>query len=158
MNSIKAGITKLKFLWRVLKWAPRLKSCSWDVKFWGPPIIYHPENLVIGKNVSINDNLWINAKGSVEIGDNVLIGPYVIIHSANHNFSLRDVPIQNQKHTTSKVVIEEGVWIGARATILPGVIIGRGAIIAAGAVVNHDVAPYTIVGGVPAEYINDRPQ
>ncbi|MCE5317098.1 MAG: acyltransferase [Parachlamydia sp.] len=158
MNFFRTVLTKSKFFWYALKWRPRLKSCYWDVKFWGPPRIYHPEHLVIGRHVSINDNFWVNAKGSVEIGDNVLIGPYVIIHSANHDFTLRDVPIRRQGHTLSKVVIEEGAWVGARATILPGVTIGRGAIIAAGAVVSRNVAPYTIAGGVPAEYLNDRPK
>lgn len=156
--SFSAVHEKLIFYFKALFLKLRLKRCFMDIKVRGKFTIYHPDSLSIGKSVAINDNFWVDAKGGVEIGDNVLIGPYVIIHSANHKFTLRSVPIREQKHTLSKVSIEEGVWIGARVTILPGVVIGQGAIIAAGAVVNHDVAPYTIVGGVPAEYISDRPQ
>jgi acetyltransferase-like isoleucine patch superfamily enzyme len=147
---------KATFLLRVLWWRPRLRSCPWDVQFWSWPRIHHPENLSIGRRVAINDDFWVNAKGTVEIGDHVLIGPSVIIHSANHNMDRRDIPIRDQGHTPAKVVIEENVWLGARVTVLPGVTVGRGAVVAAGAVVTKDVAPYTIVAGVPAKHLRDR--
>jgi hypothetical protein len=50
MDFLKAISNKIKFFWHAIQWVPRIKKCGWDVKFWGPPRIYHPENLVIGKN------------------------------------------------------------------------------------------------------------
>ncbi len=91
------------------------------------------------------------------IGDNVLIGPSVIIWSQNHKFSSRNLPISTQGYDYKKVEIGDDVWIAARATILPGVKIGHGAIICAGAVVTKDVEEYSIVAGVPATKKADRP-
>lgn len=149
-------IKQIKFLFLALIYKFKLKKSYLDVQFWSIPKIYYPRNLSIGYNVSINDNFWVNAAGGVEIGNNVLIGPSVIIHSANHNFSRIDIPINKQGHTKEKVIIKDNVWIGARVTILPGVTIGKSAILAAGSVITKDVEPYTIVGGVPAKIIKRR--
>ncbi len=115
-----------------------------------------PEYLECGDNVVINMWTWINARGGVKIGNDVLIGPRVIIHSANHRFKNRDKPIRLQGHDFKKVTIGNDVWIGAGAIILPGVTIGDGAIVGAGAVVTKDVEPYAIVAGVPAKKIGER--
>ena len=58
---------------------------------------------------------------------------------------------------SKKVTIGDCVWIGPNAILLPSITIGEGAVVAAGSVVTHDVAPYTVVGGIPAKKINDRP-
>ncbi|MBC8312926.1 MAG: acyltransferase [Candidatus Cloacimonetes bacterium] len=147
---------RIKFLFYSIIYKFKLQKSYPDLQLWSKPTIYNPQNLSIGHNVAINDNFWVNAIGKVEIGNNVLIGPSVIIHSANHNYARVDIPIREQGHTIEKVIIEDDVWIGARAIILPGVTIGKGAIIAAGAVVNKDVGSYTIVGGVPAKIIKRR--
>ncbi len=118
--------------------------------------IHCPERLYIENNVAMNNDVWINASGNVHIGNNVIIGPRVIIHSANHKYDDPSIPIQKQGHIFERVVIEDDVWIGAGAIILPGVKIGRGSVIAAGSVVTKDVPPYTIVAGVPARKIKDR--
>jgi len=112
-----------------------------------------PEKIVIGNNCSFNKGCWISGGGGIELFDDILIGPNVIIHSANHNFSTINIPFRLQGHTLKKVVINSNVWIGAGAIILPGVTIGRNSIIAAGAVVSRDVPENTIVGGVPAKVI-----
>ena len=105
--------------------------------------------LVIGKFASINYGVSIGATGSITIGNHVRIGPYVmIVDSAFHdayNRSVRPAP--------QPVVIEDDVWIGAKASIMPGVRIGRGAIIGTGAVVTKDVPPFAVVAGVPAKVI-----
>jgi len=153
---ISGKARKIKYVLYALYYKFRLKKSYLDLQLWSRPKIYYPQNLSIGRNVAINDNLWVNASGGVEIGNNVLIGPSVIIHSANHNFERTDIPIREQGHTRAKVVIEDDVWISARVTILPGVTIGKCSIVAAGAVVNNDVEPYTIVGGIPARILKKR--
>ena len=115
-----------------------------------------PQKISIGDNVQINTRCWISGGGGLEIHDNTLIGPHVVIHSANHNFSDRKTPILKQGHTFKKIIIEKDVWIGANATILPGVIIREGSIIAAGAVVTKSTEQYGVYGGVPAKYIKSR--
>lgn len=114
------------------------------------------EGINIGNNVGIAQYCFIQVRGEVIIGNNVIIGPHVSIFSENHNFSEIEIPICMQGETRHNVLIEEGVWIGSRATILCGVKIGKYSIIAAGAVVNKDVPPFTIVGGVPAKILKNR--
>lgn len=112
--------------------------------------------LVIGNNVGIAQNCFIQVRGKVKIGNNVIFGPGVSIFSENHNFSDLEVPIALQGETRKGVNVENGVWIGSRAVVLDGVTIGEGSIVAAGSVVNKDVPPYSIVGGVPAKIIKNR--
>lgn len=121
----------------------------------GVKIIFH-KKLSIGNDCSINSGAFINAAGFVKIGKNVIIGPNVIIHSANHKFDLIQIPIRNQGHNYKKVVINDDVWIGGGAIILPGVCIGKGSIVAAGAVVTKNVEEYSIVGGIPAKILKFR--
>jgi maltose O-acetyltransferase len=93
----------------------------------------------------------------LKVGKDVMMGPYVIIIGENHNYSDVEVPMRLQGYTTFPPVrIEDDVWIGARAIILPGLTIGRGAIIAAGAVVTKNVPPYAICAGNPARIIKFR--
>lgn len=118
------------------------------------------ENLIIGDNVAINDSAWIAAnkheEGRIVIENNVLIGPFSIIHSGNHIFSNPEIPIMKQGFRFSQIHIEEDVWIGAKCIILSGVRIGRGSVVAAGSVVTKDIPPYSIVGGVPSKILGSR--
>lgn len=118
------------------------------------------ENISIGNNVAINDCVWIAANkhkdGAITIGDNVLIGPFTVIHSGNHIIDNPNELINRQGFRFSPILIDADVWIAAQCTILSGVHIGRGAVIAAGSLVNKDIAPYTIVAGVPAKPIGKR--
>lgn len=114
------------------------------------------EGLSIGNNVGIAQNCFIQVRGSVVIEDNVIFGPNVSIFSENHNFNDLNLPVNEQGVTRKGVKIESGVWIGTRSTVLDGVIVGKNSIIAAGSVVNKDVLPYSIVGGVPAKLIKMR--
>lgn len=107
--------------------------------------------LSIGSNTFITGPLHIDLSDAVRIGNNVNLGHGVLLLTADHEpgttirraGSLARAPIH----------IEDGVWIGSRATVLPGVTIGRGAVVGAGAVVTGDVAPDTTVGGVPARVL-----
>ena len=112
----------------------------------------------IGSNVTFNSNVMINArgKGSIYVGDDVLIGPNVVIRSNNHISENIKTPIIAQGMTDGKIVINKNVWISSNCVILPNCEIGEGAIIAAGAIVTSDVAPFSIVGGVPAKLIAMR--
>lgn len=112
--------------------------------------------MVFGENVSIGLFSVIDGSGGLTVGDDVRMGPNVIIYTHNHRFESTDVPLFRQGLDYAPVKIEDDVWLGARVTILPGVTIGRGSIIAAGAVVTKDVPPYAIMGGVPAKQIGSR--
>lgn len=116
------------------------------------------ESLVIGDNVGISPNFTVFVRGKVEIGNDTIIGPGVTIVSENHVADSIELPIRKQGTRRKGVVIGEDCWIGAGATILDGVTIGEKAIVAAGAVVNKDVEPRMIVGGIPAKVIRKREQ
>ena len=88
--------------------------------------------------------------GPVSIGDHVNLAQGITVTALNHNFQKRDQLISQQGISTKKVTIENDVWIGANAVILPGVTIGTHSVVAAGAIVTKDVPPYSLVGGVPA--------
>ncbi len=108
----------------------------------------------IGSRCQINSGCRLNR---VVISDNVMIGPDVIVPGKLHRTSRLDVPmIEQGDYSRAPTVIEDDVWIGARAIVMPGVSIGSGAIVGAGAVVTRDVAPRTVVGGVPARVIRER--
>ncbi len=105
------------------------------------------EKLVIGKNSYINTNLLAMARGGITIGDNVQIAANVQLISNNHD------PYYRAVLTCRPIVIKEGAWIGAGATILPGVTIGRYAIVGASSLVTHDVGDYEVAVGIPAKVI-----
>lgn len=121
------------------------------------PNVYltHTYGLRIGKSFAVNTGALIDARGGIRIGDNVLIGPYVVIVSSDHDI-YSDGPIAHKNHIMTPVEIGNDVWIGAHAVITAGVKIGDGAVIGAGAVVTRDVLPGSIVAGVPAKSIGSR--
>ncbi|WP_348533171.1 DapH/DapD/GlmU-related protein [Hymenobacter sp. 5317J-9] len=103
----------------------------------------------LGKNVFINHACSFLDIGGITIEDDVMIGPRVNLTSENH-------PLDPADRTTLRllpIVIRRNAWIGAGATILPGVTVGENAVVAAGAVVNRDVPANTVVGGVPAKVV-----
>ena len=117
-------------------------------------------NLSIGNNCSFVAYNHITCANKITIGDSLLTGKWVTITDNSHGETDKvTLGMRPQKRPiTSKgpVVIGNNVWIGDKATILPGVSIGDGAVIAANAVVTKDVPPYAIVGGVPAKVIGYR--
>ncbi|NHQ59240.1 acyltransferase [Chlorobium sp. BLA1] len=114
--------------------------------------------IIVGSNTYFNQNQHINASvsGVINIGSNCLIGPNVVMRTANHKFSNPGILIRLQGHSSGDIVIEDNVWIGANAVILGGIRIKTGSIIAAGAVVTRDVPSMVIVAGVPAKIIKYR--
>lgn len=118
--------------------------------------ILNPQNLVVGDNVSINQMCYIECYGGVEIGSDVSIAHGTTIMSVTHNYDRHDEPIKYQGTTPLKVIIKDNIWIGAKCTILGGVLVDSGAIVGANALVNKYVSPNTIVGGVPAKFLKNR--
>lgn len=111
----------------------------------------------IGERTSLNQYVVINGYGGVQIGNDVMIAAFCSLFTSNHKFSRIDVPMRQQGLLTKGgIVIEDDVWVGTHCAILDGVRIGQGSIVAAGAVVNKDVPPFSIVGGVPAKVIGLR--
>ena len=109
----------------------------------------------LGNNSGIGINAHLD--GKVIIGNDVMMGPGVCIFVRNHKFDRTDIPMNLQGATEERpVVIENDVWIGARAIILPGIKIGNGSIIGAGSVVTKDVPEFTIVAGNPAKVVKTR--
>jgi acetyltransferase-like isoleucine patch superfamily enzyme len=111
------------------------------------------EGIIIGNNVGIAQNCFIQVRGNVIIGNDVIIAPGVSIFSENHIYSDPDRPIREQGEVRIGVIIEDGAWIGSGVTILDGVKIGRNSVLASGSLVNKDVPEYTIVAGVPARIV-----
>lgn len=107
----------------------------------------------IGKDSLIGEYSVIRGQGGVEIGNRVYTSPFTQIIAVNHVFDDPKQPFVDQGITAEGIVIEDDVWLGAGAVITDGVRVGRGAVVAAGAVVTKNVAPHTVVGGVPAKQI-----
>jgi acetyltransferase-like isoleucine patch superfamily enzyme len=114
-----------------------------------PLYINYGKNIKIGKNVFINFDCVFLDLGGITIEDNVLIAPKVSLLSEGHPV----FPNKRQSLVPGHIHIRKNAWIGAGATILPGVTVGENAVVAAGAVVSKDVPANTVVGGVPAKTI-----
>lgn len=124
---------------------------------WGP-ITIRPiggaRNIEVGKGTFINAECRFGVPNDkVTIGENVQVGPRVMFETVNHG--LVYVAGAGRGAWTKPIVVEDEVWIGAGAIVTQGVTIGRGAVVAAGAVVTKDVAPNTVVGGVPARLLRE---
>lgn len=111
------------------------------------------KNIHMGKNVFINSGCHFQDQGGIYIDDGSLIGHEVVIATLNHDLN----PTHRADLYPQPVYIGKNVWIGAHATILPGVHIGDGAVVAAGAVITKDVPARTVVGGVPGKIIKEIP-
>lgn len=107
----------------------------------------------IGNDSLVGEYSIIRGQGGVRIGDRVYTSPFAQIIAVNHVFDDPNRPFVEQGITAEGIVIEDDVWLGAGAVITDGVRVGKGAVVAAGAVVTQDVAPHTVVGGVPAKPI-----
>lgn len=100
--------------------------------------------------------MLLDARNGIEIGRYVNFSANVSVYTEQHDHRAADFSCNTG--IKKKVTIGDRVWIGPNAILLPGITIGEGAVVAAGSVVTHDVAPYTVVGGIPAKKINDRPR
>lgn len=112
---------------------------------------YLPSRVSIGDGTIVGDHCFMDGRASLKIGNNVDIASEVMIYNSEH-----DIDSEGFDPVEEAVEIEDYVFVGPRAIILPGVKIGRGAVIGAGAVITKNVDPFKIVGGVPAKEIGER--
>ena len=153
-------------VWKILaSWLPYFIGSRWRVwllKCFGmkhqghvsvyPSVkVWAPWNVEMGSYVAIDDEVNLYSAAKITIGTKVAISREAFICTASH-----DITKANRPLVTAPITIGDGVWIGARAIILPGVTIGEGAVVAAGAVVTKDVEPWAVVGGNPAKVIKMR--
>lgn len=144
---------KIRYI--LLRWAG--VNITGPCTLWGPFTIRPlggAKNIKIGKGTFINSDVRFGVlKDKVSIGESVQVGPRVMFETVNHGLVYE--PGKGRGAWTKPIIIEDEVWNGAGSIVTQGVTIGKGAVIAAGALVNKDVAPNTIVGGVPAKYIRN---
>lgn len=134
-------------------WAKRIAKCGKDVNI--ERNAYFTPGLTIGNRSGVGIDCEIY--GPVTIGNDVMMGPEVVIYTSGHRFDRTDIPMMDQGSTKPEpVTIGNDVWIGRRVMIMPGVNIGDGCVIGAGAVVTKDIPPYSVAGGVPAKVIKKR--
>lgn len=113
-----------------------------------------PYNLSIGEGSIIGDKSILDARNGIRIGKNVNLSSNVSIWTEQHDYNDANFSCNSDK--SFGVKLEDRAWIGPNVIILHGVTIGEGAVVAAGAVVTKDVAPFTLVGGIPAKKIGER--
>lgn len=122
-------------------------------------VVYHgfqvrsARNLTIGARTSVGDGAILDARGGLTLGSDVNLSTQVMIWTAQHDWKSPDF-----SYMEAPVTVGDRAWIGPRAVLLPGARIGEGAVIAAGSIVRGAVPPFTLVGGVPAKFISDRPR
>lgn len=164
---------------RFLFWRKRLATCGGEVFFCDQLVItgfssirigagtsvmsnsylyaHDGGRLEIGSRCSFNHNVLLGAAGGeIIIGNDVLIGPNVVLRAADHEFSDASVPIRNQGHRRGKIVIGDNVWLAANVVVTSDVTIGSGCVVGAGSIVTHDLPPMSICVGNPARQIRSR--
>jgi maltose O-acetyltransferase len=141
----------------------RATLCRFMIKKCGKNIIvergvYFNYDIEIGdySAIGVNSQLVGTPGAEIVIGNDVIMGPDVVIITMNHKHDDITRPIQAQGYEFAPVIIEDDVWIGMRVIILPGVRIGRSSVIGAGAVVAKDVPGYSVAVGNPARVVRRR--
>ncbi len=134
--------------------------------------------IVIGNNVTIGRGVFLRTKGGkiiigdnsalgarsilvtrntdITIGKNHMMGAFVYIGTGSHQYERGDIPMNRQEYIAKPVTIEEDVWLGIRATVLPGSTIRAGSVIGACSLVNGEIASYKVAAGIPAKTIKER--
>lgn len=157
----------------------RLRRCGAGLRLRTSTVILGHENIVIGKNfvsmghlylyandggyVEIGDDCDVNtnvqiggASGRIIMGNHVMIAANVVLRAANHGMA-RGIPMKHQASIPGEIRIDDDVWIGSNAVVTADVVLARGTVVGAGAVVTHSTEPCSIVAGVPARKIGERP-
>lgn len=142
---LRGGIAKLFF-----------KSCKGFVWIQPKVVIVHSDRLTVGTNFGINSGTYINAVGGIEIGNYVLIGNNVTISSGMHPIDGTTPSIFERQTIPKKIIIEDDVWIGAGAVIMPGIKLAKGTVVGANSTVTKDTEEYSVVVGSPAKIIKKR--
>lgn len=139
---------------RVARLRADLKACGDGVSFGRNVMVRTPGSVTIGSGCHLNDFVHILGAGGVELGNHVFIANHASIISLTHPVDV--VSLAEAAYVYKPVAIDDDVWIGAHAVILPGVRLGRSCVVAAGSVVTKDVEPYSVVGGTPARLMRHK--
>lgn len=107
------------------------------------------DRISFGSDVLISHRAFLQGAGGIRFGGQIMVGPNVMFITTTHD-------IHTRLSLSLPIVVEDGVWVGAGAIILPGVTLGAGCVVAAGALVNRDVPAGKVVGGVPAKFLSDK--
>ena len=168
-SNFKPGNILLRIFWQIFNifflksnWLPFSFIKVFILKLFGAKIgksvvikpsvnIKYPWKLSLGNHVWIGENVWIDNLDNVIIGNNVCISQGAFLLCGNHNYKTESFDL-----ITKPIVIEDGVWIGAKSTVLPGVIAKSHSILSAASVTSKDLEPYTIYKGNPAEKVSNR--
>ena len=130
-------------------------DCGARSLFHFPTEIREPWKLRVGEGTVVGDNALLDAHNYLTLGKEVNLSSNVVIYTGQHDH--RD-PYFRSKGGKKSVEIGDRAWLGSNVLVLPGVVIGEGAVCASGAVVTKDVPPYTVVAGVPAKPVGERPR
>jgi acetyltransferase-like isoleucine patch superfamily enzyme len=120
--------------------------------------VSHAYGIRAGRGLAVNSGAFLDGRGGLTLGANVLVGPNAVVLSTRHRFDDPTLPIAAQGVELAPTSIGDDVWIGANAVVLAGIRVASGTVVAAGAVVAADTEPWSIVGGVPARPIGARPR
>jgi len=118
----------------------------------------HTYGIRAGRNFRVNGGAFLDGRGGLTVGSDVLVGPNAVILSSEHRWDDPARPIVVQGHRLAPVTVGDDVWIGGNVVVTPGVTIASGTVVGAGAVVTGDTTPYSIVAGVPARPMGERPR
>ncbi len=141
---------------RVIPFRPRDAKRVGDGCFYLDQIVWlNGDRIEMGDKVGFNFGCFVNGYGGLVIGDRSIVGPYTMIHTANHEMDPGQ-PIPEQGWDSGPVEIGPDCWIGMGVCILPGVSIGEGCVIGAGAVVTKSLEPWSVAVGNPARAIRSR--
>jgi maltose O-acetyltransferase len=130
-----------------------LGRCGKDFRVGRSVVFYNPANITIGKNVYIAYGNWFSASETINLGDEVVLGPKNIFASGNH--TKQNGSFRYGKPESSPIEVGKGTWIGANCTITAGVVIGSGAVIGANTVVTKNVPDNVLFAGNPGKVIKD---
>ncbi len=126
-----------------------VQKCGRYLRVYGAVRISGHHNIRIGRRCALNHGVMLIARAGIELGDDVIISPYAMLTTDSLVHDIKTLP---RPHDSKPIIVKDGAWIGARATILPGVTIGKNAIVAAGSVVRENVPDNALVAGVPATF------
>jgi maltose O-acetyltransferase len=132
-------------IWSNLKFKSLVKNSGDSTCHYSTEIKFG-ENIRIGNNTRIGPNCTLGAKGSIIIGDNIVVSKYVSIETAGLDYK-KGPPYSS--HKSSQIIIENGVWIGSNVIVLGGVTIGENSIIGAGCVITRNIPPKSLIVGMP---------
>jgi acetyltransferase-like isoleucine patch superfamily enzyme len=134
----------------------RFVHCGKNVSF-GPFVrATYPERVYLGDDILVGGFAFFHSQGGVRLESGTILGPYVSIYSADHNYDEADAVPYDGVVVLRPVLVKQNVWIGGHVVITPGVTVGEGAILAAGSVVAKDVPDFAVVGGSPAKVLKYR--